>query len=99
MTALDRAARIIEENGRQLAKSFLTAARRGDRRAAEALMNRIYGKPEQPVAVSRPKPTALQAFACSLSLHEKLELLQRLRVGDLAALPVPAVLEAAPPTT
>jgi hypothetical protein len=33
-----------------------------------------------------------------MSLEEKLELLQRLRAGELAALPVSAVLEAAPPT-
>jgi hypothetical protein len=35
------AARIVEENGRELAESFLSAARNGDWRAAEALMNRI----------------------------------------------------------
>jgi hypothetical protein len=74
-SALDWAARIVEENGRELAESFLSAARNGDWRAAEALMNRIYGKPEQPLAVTRPVPSALEAFARSLSLDEKLELL------------------------
>ena len=68
-TALDWAAHIVEENGRELAESFLSAARNGDWRAAEALMNRIYGKPEQPLAVTRPEPSALQAFARSLSLE------------------------------
>jgi hypothetical protein len=33
----------VEEHGRDLADSFLTAARQGDWRAADALMNRIYG--------------------------------------------------------
>jgi hypothetical protein len=41
MTALDWAARIVEENGRELAESFLSAARNGDWRAADALMIRI----------------------------------------------------------
>jgi hypothetical protein len=41
MTALDRAAKIEEENGRDLAESFSSAARNGDWRAAEAVMNRI----------------------------------------------------------
>jgi hypothetical protein len=36
-TALDWAARIVEENGRELAESFLSAARKGDWRAADAL--------------------------------------------------------------
>jgi hypothetical protein len=30
LDALDWAAKIVEENGRELAESFLTAARRGD---------------------------------------------------------------------
>src|SRR4051794_19411885 len=33
MTALDWAARLVEENGRELAESFLNAARQGDWRA------------------------------------------------------------------
>jgi hypothetical protein len=45
VTALDWAAKLVEENGRELAESFLDAARQGDWRAAEGLMNRIYGKP------------------------------------------------------
>jgi hypothetical protein len=66
MNALDWAAKLVEENGRELAESFLQAARNGEWRAAEALMNRIYGKPEQPLAVTQPEPSALLAFARSL---------------------------------
>jgi hypothetical protein len=48
-SALDWAAIAVEEHGRELAQSFVDAAKRGDWRAAEALMNRIYGKPEETV--------------------------------------------------
>jgi hypothetical protein len=97
MSALDWAARIVEENGRELAESFLSAARRGDWRAAEALMSRIYGKPEETVRQVETNP-ALPVLK-SMSLDEKLELLRRLQDGEFvstaSALPV---VEPAPPT-
>jgi hypothetical protein len=96
-TALDWAAHIVEENGRELAESFLSAARNGDWRAAEALMNRIYGKPEQAL-VTHVAPSPALELVRSLSLEEKPELLRRLQRGELAdtasALPV---VEASPP--
>ena len=52
-SALDWAAHIVEQNGRELAESFLNAARNGDWRAADALMSRIYGKPEAAVVAHR----------------------------------------------
>jgi hypothetical protein len=97
MSALDWAARIVEENGRDLAESFLKAAREGDWRAADALMNRIYGKPEETVRQVEVNPAT--AVLKSMSLDEKLELLRRLQRGELAdtatALPI---VEAVPPT-
>jgi hypothetical protein len=80
MSALDWAARIVEENGRELAESFLSAARRGDWRAADALMNRIYGKPDETVRQVDANPVT--AVLRSMSLEEKLELLERLRRGQ-----------------
>jgi hypothetical protein len=50
---------LVEQNGRELAESFLNAARNGDWRAAQALMDRIYGKPEQAIVArvrSNPVP-------------------------------------------
>jgi hypothetical protein len=98
MSALDWAAKIVEEQGRELAESFLSAARNGDWRAAEALMNRIYGKPEQAVVAHVPPNPAVEVIR-SLSLEEKLELLRRLQGGDpdkaMAVLPV---VEPVPPT-
>jgi hypothetical protein len=83
---LDWAARIVE-NGRELDESYRGAARRGDWRAAEALMNRIYGKPEAAlVAHVPPNPTA--DVIRSLSLDEKLELLQSLQRGEPVELSV-----------
>jgi hypothetical protein len=93
MSALDWAAKLVEENGRELAESFLRAARNGDWRAAEALMNRIYGRPEQALVADTAPSPALELVR-SLSLEEKLELLRRLQDGEFAstasALPVVA---------
>jgi hypothetical protein len=83
MSALDWAAKIVEEQGRELAESFLSAARNGDWRAADALMNRIYGKPEAAVVAHVPANPALPVLK-SMSLDEKLELLRRLQGGELA---------------
>jgi hypothetical protein len=71
MSALDWAPGIVEENGRELAESFLSDARRGDWRAADALMNRIYGKPDATVRTVEANPAT--AVLKSMSLEEKLE--------------------------
>jgi hypothetical protein len=62
--------------------------RGGDWRAAEALMSRIYGKPEETVRQVEVNPAT--AVLKSLSLEEKLELLRRLQRGELAS-SVPAL--------
>jgi hypothetical protein len=49
-------------------------------------MNRIYGKPEQAV-VAHVAPSPAVDVIRSLSLEEKLELLQRLQAGELLAAP------------
>jgi hypothetical protein len=81
----------VEENGQELAESFLSAARNGDWRAAEALMNRIHGRPEQALVAQVAASPALELVR-SLSLDEKLELLRRLQDGEFVstapALPV-----------
>src|SRR4030095_6953707 len=97
-SALDWAAYIVEQNGRELAESFLSAARQGDWRAAEALMNRIYGKPEQSL-VARVPPNPAVEMIRSLPLEEKRELRRRLQDGELDdAPPVLPLVEPAPPT-
>jgi hypothetical protein len=87
-----------EEHGREIVEVYLRAMRGGDWRAAEALMSRIYGKPEAAVVAHLPPNPALPVLK-SLSLDEKLELLRRLQRGELAdtatALPI---VEAVPPT-
>jgi hypothetical protein len=91
------AAKIFEENGRDLAESFLSAVRNGDWRAADALMNRIYGRPEAALVAHVPPNPAVEVIR-SLPLDEKLELLRRLQDGEFvstaSALPV---VEPAPP--
>jgi hypothetical protein len=84
-SALGWAAIAVEEHGRELAQSFVDAAKRGDWRAAEALMNRIYGKPDETVGQVEVNPAT--AVLRSMSLEEKLELLQSLaaRRTDRAA--------------
>jgi hypothetical protein len=98
MTALDWAAKIVVERGQELAESFLSAARNGDWRAAEALMNRIYGRPEQALVTHVPPSPALELVR-SLSLDEKLELLRRLQDGEFVpAAPALPVVEPVPPS-
>jgi hypothetical protein len=92
MTALDWAARLVEQHGQELAESFLNAARDGDWRAADALMSRIYGKPEAAV-VAHVAANPAAAVLKSMSLDEKLELLQRLQQGDTSARAVPAIVD------
>jgi hypothetical protein len=87
MSALDWAAKIVEENNRDPAESFLSAARNGDWRAADALKNRIYGKPEVAVVAHVPENPAAEVIR-SLSLGEKLELLRSLQRGEPVQLPV-----------
>jgi hypothetical protein len=82
-TALDWMAVAVEENGREIVEVYLAAARKGDWRAAEALMNRIYGKPEAAVVAHVPQNPALPVLK-SMRLEEKLELLRRLQGGELA---------------
>jgi hypothetical protein len=48
-TALDWMAVAVEEHGREIVEVYLQAMRKGDWRAAEALMSRIYGKPTETV--------------------------------------------------
>jgi hypothetical protein len=93
-SALEWAAIAVEEHGREVAQSFVDAAKRGDWRAAEALMNRIYGKPEETVRQVEVNPAT--AVLKSMSLEEKLQLLHSLRRGDPSAL---RVVEAVPPAT
>ena len=99
MSALDWAAKLVEQNGRELAESFLRAARNGDWRAAEALMSRIYGKPEAAVVAHVPPSPAVPVLK-SMSLDEKLELLKRLQGGEfVSTTPAPATIAAVPPSS
>jgi hypothetical protein len=89
--ALDWAADLIAERGETIAKAFIHAAEKGDWRASEALMNRIYGKPEE--TVNRVDANPATAVLKSMSLEEKLELLARLQRGELGAQGVPTVVD------
>jgi hypothetical protein len=83
----------VEEHGREIVEVYLQAMRKGDWRAAEALMSRIYGKPEETVRQVETNP-ALPVLK-SMSLEEKLELLQRLQQGEISARAVPAIVDPA----
>jgi hypothetical protein len=85
-TALDWMAVAAEEHGREILEVYLQAMRGGDWRAAEALMSRIYGKPTETV-VSHTPASPEKAVPASMTLEEKLELLDRLRAGEPVELP------------
>jgi hypothetical protein len=76
--ALDWASEAVKAHGYELAQAFVEADKRGDWRASEALMNRIYGKPEAAVVAHVPSNPVTDVIR-SLSLEEKLELLRSLR--------------------
>jgi hypothetical protein len=84
-SALDWMAVAVEEHGREIVEVYLQAMRKGDWRAAEALMSRIYGKPEQTVRQVEVNPAI--AVLKSMSLDEKLELLRRLQDGEFVSTP------------
>jgi hypothetical protein len=79
-SALDWMAVAAEEHGREIVEVYLQAMRGGDWRAAEALMSRIYGKPEETVRQVEVNPAT--AVLKSMSLDEKRELLRRLQDGE-----------------
>jgi hypothetical protein len=59
-------------------------------------MNRIYGKPDAALVTHVP-PNSMADVIRSLSLDEKLELLRRLRVDDVAeTTPALLIVEAVP---
>ena len=81
LDALSYAHKAIAEQGNLLVGAFVKAAENGDWRAAEALMNRIYGKPvEQSYQVRELSPET--ALLQGLSLEEKIALLRELRSGS-----------------
>ena len=62
-------------------------------------MSRIYGKPEQALVAHVAASPAVDVIR-SMSLDEKLELLGRLRAGELVATaPPPPIVEPIPPTS
>jgi hypothetical protein len=45
----------LEEHAEEIVQCFLASAREGDWRAADALITRVYGKPQEKLEVSRPE--------------------------------------------
>jgi hypothetical protein len=43
----------LEEHAEEIVQCFLTSAREGDWRAADALITRVYGKPQEKLELSR----------------------------------------------
>lgn len=74
MTALDWAAKLCEENGKEVYETFLTAIKAGEWRAADSVMSRIYGRPTEHVETVdvTERPTS------ELTLPELEELRRRL---------------------
>jgi len=69
MTALDWAAKLVEENGKEIYDAYLTAIKNGEWRAADSILNRIYGRPTERVEmkqeqkpISEMNESELEAF-------------------------------------
>jgi hypothetical protein len=76
-----------EEHGREILEVYLQAMRKGDWRAAQALMSRICGKPTETTVTHTP-PSPERAVLASMTLEDKLALLHRLQAGEPVELPV-----------
>jgi hypothetical protein len=78
--------RIVEEHGQEIADCFLRPIRACDWKAAEAVVNRIYGRPDDALVVKAPAiAPAAQGSSARFPLEEKIKLLRRLRVGSWRA--------------
>jgi hypothetical protein len=90
----------VEEHGREIFELYLQAIRKGDWRAAEALMSRIYGKPTENVVTHTPASPE-KAVLASMTREEKRQLLHSLRRGESCDLPAvePARPTGGPPTS
>jgi hypothetical protein len=56
MNALDWAAKLAEENGKEIHDAYLAAIKAGEWRAADSILDRIYGRPTEHVEMkSEPK--------------------------------------------
>jgi hypothetical protein len=71
-----------EEHGREILEVYVQAMRGGDWRAAQALMDRIYGKPVE-ATISAAPPSPFEPVLAWMTLEEKLELLHSLRRGEV----------------
>lgn len=78
MTALDWAARKLEEKGEHLAQLIIDAAERGDWRAAAFLYERVHGKPMQSVKVGELDAENLRELSDE-ELHARLRHLRAVR--------------------
>ena len=59
----------LEEHAEAIVQCFLASAREGDWRAADALITRVYGKPQEKLEVSRPDEFDLTKLSME-ELHE-----------------------------
>jgi hypothetical protein len=71
-----------EEPGREIVEVYLQAMRKGDWRAAEALMSRIYGKPEAAVVAHVPPNPALPVLKSMSSRRSSNSLVGCEKVGS-----------------
>jgi hypothetical protein len=52
----------VQEHGFEIGQAFVEAAKRGDWRVSQALMDRIYGKPEAAVVAPVPPNPATEVL-------------------------------------
>ena len=79
MGSLSLAALKVEEESELIVGCFLEAIKKGDWRAAESLMHRVYGRPKEKLEVAQPQ-TVEEVETLSLSqiraLRGRLELVR-----------------------
>jgi hypothetical protein len=79
MTALDWAAKLVEDNGREIYECYLDAIKRGDWRAADSILSRIYGRPTEHQQVEDITSRPLEELSLAEIQERRLEIQERRR--------------------
>jgi hypothetical protein len=86
MNALDWAAKLVEENGREIYEAYLGAIKAGEWRAADSILNRIYGRPTERLEMKQEKKP-LDEMSYDELIARAAELIEKLGAqGDVEAL-------------
>jgi hypothetical protein len=74
----------VEEHAEELVDLLMTAARRGEWRVVALMLDRVFGRPKETVALEQPEPEIISDLQ-ALTPEERRDLLRRWNEPDEAA--------------